>query len=844
MKPELVWHGLGNSLLWQCVLVLSLVSAAVMICMLYAYERRLVPASVGNTLLMLRLMVIGCLCITFLEPALTWTHETKRNGRIVVALDVSDSMTTADVHTLPSEKLRWARALGMVGEQAGSERITAWQTAYDNLQEPEWVTPQETADPERRARLSALRKKNLEQAMEDASQIPRKEIARRLLTLTSPPLLPALEKLAKVQIVVFGGKAQGTNTDLLPQVVAAPPISLQPTSSDLSEPLTTALTGSEGESLLGVVVLTDGRDNGGHDPTGVASRLGNTQAPVFPVLIGSRLRPKDLAVGSLDYPQTAFKDDRPVLKATLNTAGFEGQEITVKLQPEAGDPVLKTITPAGPQVELDFPLPVGQLGRHEFTLSTDPLPGETRKDNNSRNFAMTVVDDKVRVLLIDGEARWEFRYIDNALKRDTRVELYSVVFDQPYLGVLDETFFLRSLNWPVNAELAKSPLASIDLVILGDIAPHQLPPQAWQLLEKFVSEEGGTLVCTAGKRHFASQAANPVLQQLLPVTQVTPIETAGPQGAGPPSERGFHLKLTPEAETEAMFQFDTDPVANRAIWASLPGHLWGLMGPAKPGTTVYAAPYQGQEQLGLAAERERALIVQQYYGQGQVLWLGIDSTWRWRHLVGDKYHHRFWAQLGRWAAHAKAIAGNAFVKFGPEQPEVTVGDNVLLRARWTPEFLKRFPQLKARVDIFRAKDPANAKPFSSLELKPDQTRPQVHEARSVALPAGSYKAKLAVTNADLGPQEISAGVFVEEPKSLELSDLSGNRELLSQLAQLSGGQLVLPEKVHTIPELLRGPTATQTLREESLLWDHWLILVAFCVLLMAEWVIRKLNGLP
>ena len=457
---------------------------------------------------------------------------------------------------------------------------------------------------------------------------------------------------------------------------------------------------------------------------------------------------------------------------------------------------------------------------------------------------MTVVDDKVRVLLLEGEARWEFRYIDNALKRDTRVELSSVVFEQPYLGVLEDTFFPRNLNWPVTAELEKSPLANIDLVILGDIAPQHLPPQAWQLLEKFVSEGSGTLVCTAGKRHSANLAANPILQQLLPVSQFVPVETAGPAGAGAPTERGFHLKLTPEAESEAMFQFDTDPAVNRVIWANLPGHLWGLSGPAKPGTTVFAAPYQGQEQLGLAAERQRALIVQQYYGQGQVLWLGIDSTWRWRHLVGDKYHHRFWAQLGRWAAHAKAIAGNAFVKFGPERPDVVVGDDVLLRARWTPEFLKRFPQLKARVDIFRAKDPANAKPFSSLDLKPDPSRPQVHEARSVALPAGSYRATLAVTNGDLGPQEISAGVFVDEPKSLELSDLSGNRELLTQLAQLSGGQLILPEKVHTIPELLRGPTATQTVREESLLWDHWLVMVTFCILLMAEWVVRKLHGLP
>ncbi len=844
MTPQLVWHGLGHSLLWQCVLVLSLISAAGMIWMLYGYERRLVPPSVGNTLLVLRLAVIACLFVTFLEPAVTWTHESKRNGRIVVAVDVSDSMTTADVHALPAEKLRWARALGIVGEQASPERLAAWQRAYDNHQEPEWVAPQETADPERRARLTQLRKKNLEQALQDASQISRKEIARRLLTLTSPPLLPALEELGQVQIVTFGGTSQGTTAQQLPQIVAAPPPSLQPSRSDLSQPLTAALTGAEGESILGVVVLTDGRDNSGHDPSGLASRLGNTQVPIFPVLIGSRLRPKDLAIGNLDFPQTVFKDDKPVLKATVNTSGFEGQPIVLKLQPTAGEPVLKTVTPAGPQLEVEFPLPVSKLGRYEFTLSTDPQVGETRQDNNSRQFAMTVVDDKVRVLLVEGEARWEFRYIDNALKRDARVELYSVVFDQPYLGVLDDTYFIRNMTWPVAAELDKSPLANIDLVILGDISQHQLPPHAWPLLEKFVSEGGGTLVCTAGKRHYQTLALNPILQQLLPITQLSPIETAGSDSAGSPTERGFRLRLTPEAESEAMFQFDTDLATNRTIWANLPGHLWGLVGPAKPGTTVFAAPYQGQEQLSLEGERQRALIVHQYYGQGQVLWLGIDSTWRWRHLVGDQYHHRFWAQLGRWASHNKAVAGNAFVKFGPDRPDVIVGENVLLRARWTPEFLRRFPQLKANVEVFRAKDPPHAKPFTTLELKPNLDRPQVHEARAVTLPAGSYRTRLAVTNGDLGPNEISASVFVQEPKSVELSDLSSNRELLVQLAQLSGGQLVLPEAAHTIPDLLRGPTATQSNREETLLWDHWLILTTFFILLTAEWIVRKLNGLP
>ena len=42
-----------------------------------------------------------------------------------------------------------------------------------------------------------------------------------------------------------------------------------------------------------------------------------------------------------------------------------------------------------------------------------------------------VADDKARVLLVDGEARWEFRYLRNALARDPRVTVEAVVFHQP-----------------------------------------------------------------------------------------------------------------------------------------------------------------------------------------------------------------------------------------------------------------------------------------------------------------------------------------------------------------------------------------------------------------------------
>ena len=43
--------------------------------------------------------------------------------------------------------------------------------------------------------------------------------------------------------------------------------------------------------------------------------------------------------------------------------------------------------------------------------------------------------------------------------------------------------------------------------------------------------------------------------------------------------------------------------------------------------------------------------------------------------------------------------------------------------------------------------------------------------------------------------------------------------------------------------LQHGQEEAET-RDESTLWDHWLVLLAFFALLTVEWTIRKLNGLP
>ena len=692
-----------------------------------------------------------------------------------------------------------------------------------------------------------MRKANVEQVIEAVRALPRREIARRLLTSTSQPLLAQLNEIGAVEIRAFAAQVETLDESLLGESLSGPIPSLVPQQSNLSIATDVAVA-DDSSKVMGVVMLTDGRHNAGQNPLEAAAKLGTLNTPLIPVMIGSELRPKDISIISLEHPQIVFQKDTPVVKARLAADGFRNEELTVTLEHADGTEESRVVrVPAdsagAPFVDVDFPLNAEKIGRDEYVLRTAVQAGETREDNNQRSFAVQIVDDQSHVLLVEGEARWEFRFIDNALSRDERIDLKQVVFNQPHIGVLPTTFFSKRLQLPGSPdEVATSQLSELDLMVMGDVSPTNVNGDAWKVIDEFVREQGGTLVLLAGKSHFPTRHRSEEMRQLFPVTNLREINLTQADSTLSPVERGFRLQLTPDADRHAMFQFDTDVVENRRIWSQLPGHLWGLSGTARPGATVLAVARRTDEP-SLQFERDNAMIVHQYYGFGQVLWIGIDSTWRWRHRVGDQYHHRFWAQLARWAARNKASAGNDFVRLLLPNSQLTLGEDAVFEARWQKRFLDLNPELKAAIEIYRESDVPGEKPFSRVDLTPVDGSPLLFQARAVGLPSGTWTAKLAVENANLG-DEVSTSLYVSDPLTGELSDLSANRDLLTQLAETSGGELVMPDEIHRIAELLKPPEESSQTREETTLWDHWIFLLLFFGLLTSEWVVRKLNGLP
>ena len=767
---------------WGWLWALAALAALVLLLLLYREERRLVSRRAGLALLALRLLAATVLVLALFEPIASRTWREAVRGRVLLAVDDSESMATVD---RPGGPTRRDIARGLVdGPESPLARLSA--------------------DHDVRATLFAR----------DASpESPLADLAGRL--------------------------RQPARRDDLARA-----------STDWASALAQALKLPDDAPLVGVVLLTDGRQNGPSDPSPLVDRLAARGVPIYPVLVGSTAAPRDAAVALVKAPEGVNKGDVAVVSAVVKLDGLEpGLGVEVTLDRPGAAPIRQTVrVPAdGSRPTATFRVPLDAVGSIPLTITVAPQPGDARTDNDRKTVVVRVADDKARVLLVEGEPRWEFQYLRNALARDPRVSVEAVVFHQPGLPSTSESVYLTAL--PPRPESSTSstepdPLGRYDLIVVGDVAPADLPASSWERLDAYVAERGGTLVFLPGPRFWPTLAGEGA-RSLLPVLDPRPlaVDPASVDPKHPALPPGIPLMPTPGAldATDAwpMLQLGEGTDGPRAAWERLPRLPWVIAGRAKPSaTTLASAP---------GREGEGAVMAAHPYGLGKVLWVGTNATWRWRFRVGDEVHHRFWGQVVRWAGSGMLAVGNRLVRHGPLKARVAEGEGIRLQARVAEDAPGIPPDLLMAARVFR-RDSPEAVAVVPLRALPGQ--PRVFEGVAPGLVEGAYVVRLDAPQLESLSQSQGAGPIPEAPLEVvardtsEKVELAASREPLERLAVATGGKVFLDSDAAALPAYLKAKTRPVERSEEIPLWDHPATLILFFLILTAEWVLRKRAGLP
>ncbi|MGB6045298.1 MAG: hypothetical protein WBF93_19230, partial [Pirellulales bacterium] len=425
--------------------------------------------------------------------------------------------------------------------------------------------------------------------------------------------------------------------------------------TDLAGALTRMRADIPAVKLSGVLVVSDGRDNGPADPDAVVRQLAAEGTRVCTLVIGSSRPPTDAAISSVDLPKSVLTDDRLDVQTVINVAGMKGGKVVVKLLDKTKETTLdeKTVKVASDEMTKTVVLShtPKEIGLFDFHVVVEPADDGDRKhevlaENNERKITVAVTDDRTHVLIIEGRPRWEFRYLRNLLAdRDKTARLQSVLFTPDQVAEIQR-------SPPVHASVARSrekgkseatlppkdkdEWLKFDVIVLGDVPPGILGNEILTTLSDFVNKRGGTLITIAGPNYMPHAYDNTPLKQLLPINFSA---ATGPLLQGP--EPQFRWGLTAVGRTHPTMKQSTETGQETDFWKSLPPFFWRheIIG-AKPGAAVLAyattaaderefdktegLDAEGREALlkeRKAFESKNALVVAQSYGIGRVLML-------------------------------------------------------------------------------------------------------------------------------------------------------------------------------------------------------------------------------
>jgi uncharacterized membrane protein len=573
-----------------------------------------------------------------------------------------------------------------------------------------------------------------------------------------------------------------------------------------------------------VVLLTDGAENGNGAAGGgidleTINALHNRRLPVHTIGFGKERAGRDLELDDAAVAAKAMADSRMTATVSFHQFGYAGQKATLDVKD--GDKLLAskvvTLDKDGVDQSETMFFNAGEAGVKSIAFVLEPMGGEENALNNGVTRLVDVSSEPKRILYVEGEPRWEFKFIRRAEAEDKGVQIVSM------LRTTENKIYRQGIADP--SELADGfPTKAEDLfkyqaIIIGSVEAEYFTPVQQELLREFVDKRGGGLLFLGGRFSLGDGGwASSSLADLFP--------TFLPNSKGAFKRENATVQLTAAGAESPITRILDDRAANVERWRKLPYlNDYEDPGAPKPGATVLAQ---------MLAGRTMPLLVTQSYGRGKTAVLATSGTWRWQMsaALDDPSHDLFWQQLLRWLA---ADSPGQVVATMPQQTLMDEGHVKLTAVVRDKEFN---PAADAKVSVHVIGPDGGSE---MVDMAPVPNTPGTYAVDWTAEKPGSYVAEV---TADSAKGEFGKDVvdFRREDGVAENFHTGQNRELLEKLSQATGGRYWEQSELERLPKEISYSEAGISVRDTKELWDMPAVFVVLLGLMSADWLLRRKWG--
>jgi uncharacterized membrane protein len=556
------------------------------------------------------------------------------------------------------------------------------------------------------------------------------------------------------------------------------------------------------------------------------------------------------------------------VQADVNATGFREREITGKLTAiDSG----KTASPEKVVAEQTLRIPADadriafrfQLRPEKNGVSFYRLRVKARGDaieataaNNETIIAVDRGRGPHRVLYVGGRPNWEYKFLQRAVTSDDQTQLIGLIriakrepkfefrgrsgessnplfrgfgnqskeeverYDQPVLVRLntEDEFELRG-GFPKTAE----ELFKYEALVIDDLEAEFFTVDQMSLVQRFVSERGGSLLMLGGAECFRDgNYQRTAIGDLLPIylDQVPETQPVAP----------LHLALSREGWLQPWVRLRSTEPDEQARLAQLPPFdVLNRAATIKPAATVVATVTDGQHQY--------PALVTQRFGRGRAAALLIGDLWQ--SGLGDEARcndlARAWRQTIRWLVADVAPP----VEIRLEEKSGAQAMRVQVRAR-DPKFQ---PLDNATVTLkVQQVGNAGAEPIV-LPAEASTDEAGVYEATYVPRETGGYRVEASVADQNGALAGTAEAGWSTDLAAAEFRSLTPNRALMEALAGKTGGQVLSPDQIETFVRELPMRRAPVTETWTRPLWHTPAMFLFALACFVAEWGLRRWKGL-
>jgi len=760
-----------------------------------------VRRSFRTALTVTRVFVLAMLILVLASPVLRLTEEINKKPILAVVFDASQSMQLpAGPFASDEERLAVAKAAGLAVGDDG------------------------TMDAEIRATINGYGRVQLAQ---EAVEVARAAVFDKLAEKYDVQYFAFARRLEPIELKSAAGAGTGSEADSGISVS-------QPNASYLGDAVLGVLDRAAGQRVSGVLLFSDGQNTGGASPADAAAAARSYRrdgAPVYAVPIGSTADIQDVAIIDVYTSGLVAKKDTVRVHCTIEAHGFDGQTTKVELVAHSreGETVLATkeLVLSGTeqqQVELTFVAEESGPQYLEVRVPEHPNESQQLRANNHDVAYVRVSEKKLKVLLVDGRPRWDFRFLKNALRRDNGVA-GRLSTDDPEVVV--ETEWRRQ---PAAEQVKALPatieeISEYDVIILGDVSPELLTREREDLLIRAVQEHGVGLIVEAGPEYMP-HAYGADFQELLPV-----VVKEGVAGREAKVFEPFRMEVSASGSVHEAMRLYEDIGRNQVVWSRMPEYYW-CAAVERPAAGAEVLAWNPSVRL---AQGKLPLISWHLAGEGKVMFIATDSTWLWRRTVGDRFFYKFWGQsLRSMAPRDESGGAKSFIEVRPVrvQPgeEATIELTAFADAEGKP---REEPELVVAIN-----GPAGSE---SIKLQRDPRQPGRYRGSFLPSEAGKHAVSFTPPSGD--PEQGAEALLNVMIAPEEFRHPQLNRATLEGLAQATGGSLIPLDQLGSLERKLTGKTLTTKRQDQATIWDNWLVLVILVLVYSIDVGIRRLMGL-